>query len=156
MASGVNKVLLVGNLGNQPEVRKTNSGTSAANFNVAVNEKRKENDQWVDHVEWVSVSVFGKNAENAEKYLSKGSQVYVEGKLQTRKYTAKDGVERKATEVLCSNLIFLGGRSDSHGGGGGTSRSSNTGERGARQAQRAARASVENFDDDFIDDDLPF
>jgi single-strand DNA-binding protein len=153
---GVNNVLLVGNLGADPEVRQTSSGTSVANLRLAINEKRKDGDQWVDHTEWMGVSVFGRNAENAGQYLTKGSQVLVEGKLQTKKFTDKDGNDRSITEVLCSKLLFLGARggasSASAGDGTGAGRSRSTSAHAKRQATNSARVD----DAEFVDDDLPF
>ncbi len=111
MAKGVNKVILVGNLGKDPEVRFADSGNAVANFSLACNERRKQGDEWVDHVEWVRVVTFGKTAENVGEYLGKGRQVYVEGRLQTREYE-KDGIKRWSTEVVAREIVFLGGRDD--------------------------------------------
>lgn len=111
--SGVNKVILIGNLGQDPEVRQTQSGTSVVNLRLAVPEKRRNQDgEYVDHVEWISVAAFGKIAENAEKYLQKGAKVYVEGKYQSKKYTDKTGTEKIVTEVLASNLVYVSRRQE--------------------------------------------
>jgi len=109
MANGINKVILVGNLGRDPEIRQTQSGSGVTTLNVAVSERRKEGDSWVDHTEWVKVVCFGKTAENVGKYLKKGRQIYAEGRLQTRKYTDKEGKERYWTEVVAHQIVFLGG-----------------------------------------------
>ncbi|MCP4499021.1 MAG: single-stranded DNA-binding protein [Deltaproteobacteria bacterium] len=113
--AGVNKVILVGNLGRDPEVRYAQSGTAVAKLNMAINERKKEGDEWIEHTEWVRVTCFGRTAENVGQYLSKGSQLYVEGRMQTSKYTDRDGAEKWSTEVVANNVVFLGGK----GGGGG-------------------------------------
>jgi|18_taG_2_1085343.scaffolds.fasta_scaffold03799_4 single-strand DNA-binding protein len=109
----VNKVILVGRLGTDPELRQTKSGFSVVNVRVATNERRKDGDQWVDHTEWHTVTMWGKVAENVNKYCSKGKQLYIEGRIQTRDFTDKNGIERKATEVVADQVKFLGDRSDS-------------------------------------------
>ena len=114
----INKVILIGNLGRDPEVRTTQSGSKVATLNIATTERQKGADgQWGDHTEWHRVVLFGKTAENAERFLSKGRQVYVEGKLRTRKYQDKSGVEKYSTEIIADDLRFLGGKD----GGGGRS-----------------------------------
>lgn len=114
----VNKVILVGRLGQDPETRTTGGGMTVANLSVATNEKRKDGDNWVDHTEWHRVVCFGKLAENAARYLAKGREVYVEGKIRTEKWTDKDGVDRYTTKIYADNLTFLaGGRSDEQSGG---------------------------------------
>lgn len=119
----INKVILIGNLGQDPDVRTTGSGASVANLRIATSERRKDRDgNWADHVEWHSVVAFGKTAENAGRFLKKGRQVYVEGRLQTRKWE-KDGETRYSTEVVVDTLKFLGSKSEGGGsqssGGGG-------------------------------------
>jgi single-strand DNA-binding protein len=109
----VNKVILVGRLGTEPELRQTKSGFSVVNVRVATNERRKDGDQWVDHTEWHTVTMWGKVAENVSKYCTKGKQLYIEGRIQTRDFTDKNGIERKATEVVADQVKFLGDRSDS-------------------------------------------
>jgi single-strand DNA-binding protein len=118
----VNKVILVGNLGQDPEVRATNSGMQVATLRIATTERRKVpgGNEWADHTEWHSVVVFGRDAENAGKFLTKGRQVYIEGKLSTRKWQDKEGKDRYTTEVVADRVAFLGGgRGDGEGGGGG-------------------------------------
>ena len=107
----VNKVILIGNLGQDPEVRTTSSGTSVANLRLATSERRKDRDgNWGDHTEWHTVVCFGKTAENSARFLRKGRQVYVEGRLSTRRWQDKDGRDRYSTEVVCDSLRFLGGK----------------------------------------------
>lgn len=108
MAQGMIKVTLVGNLGGDPEVRHTAGGTAVANLRVACTEKIKKGDNWEEHTEWVNVVCFGKTAENAGQYLKKGRQVYVEGRLQTKEWTDKEGNKRTSTEVISNQILFLG------------------------------------------------
>ncbi len=116
----VNKVILVGNLGRDPEVRQTSTGTPVANLRIATSERRKDREgNWSDHTEWHSVVCFGRTAENVGRFLSKGRQIFVEGRLQTRKWTDKDGRDRWSTEVVADVIRFLGSRRDGDGGGGG-------------------------------------
>ena len=115
MSRGVNKVILVGNLGQKPEMRYTATQTAVANLSIATTEswKDKESGENRDKTEWHRVVFFGNLAEIAEKYLDKGSSVYVEGKIQTRKWQDKDGNDRWTTEVLGNQLTMLGSRSSS-------------------------------------------
>ena len=112
MSRGVNKVILVGNLGQKPEMRYTATQTAVANLSIATTEswKDKESGENRDKTEWHRVVFFGNLAEIAEKYLDKGSSVYVEGKIQTRKWQDKDGNDRYTTEVLGNQLTMLGSR----------------------------------------------
>lgn len=112
MAAGLNRVSLIGNLGKDPEIRQTQSGTSVGNLRLGVTERRKEGDEYKDHTEWVTVVCFGKTAENASKFLQKGRQVFVEGRLQTRSWEDKGGQTRYTTEVVASQLLFLGNNRD--------------------------------------------
>ena len=115
MSRGVNKVILVGNLGQKPEIRYTATQTAVANLSIATTEswKDKESGENRDKTEWHRVVFFGNLAEIAEKYLDKGSSVYVEGKIQTRKWQDKDGNDRWTTEVLGNQLTMLGSRGTS-------------------------------------------
>ncbi|MBM65471.1 MAG: single-stranded DNA-binding protein [Myxococcales bacterium] len=120
MAKGVNKVILVGNLGNDPEVRHTNSGNAVCNLRLACTERVKDGEgNWGDRTEWVDVVLWGRDAENAGQWLRKGRQVYVEGRLQTRSFTDRDGNDRRRTEVVCRQIMFLGRDGGGGGGGGG-------------------------------------
>ena len=120
--SGVNKVIILGNVGRDPEVRVTQDGGNVTNISVACTEKYKDKQgEQKEITEWINVVFFGKLAEIAGKYINKGSQVYVEGKLKTDKYTDKTtGVEKYSTKVIASNMQLLGGKagSDNHGAGG--------------------------------------
>ncbi|MCA9511311.1 MAG: single-stranded DNA-binding protein [Myxococcota bacterium] len=122
--AGVNKVILIGNLGRDPELRYTQSGQAVANFSIATSENwnDKSSGERVERTEWHRIVAWGRTAELAAQYLSKGRTVYVEGRLQTREYEDRDGVKRRVTEVVASNITFLGGRGGegAAGGGGGS------------------------------------
>ena len=119
MARGVNKVILVGNLGQKPEMRYTQTNTAVATLSIATSESWKDKDsgEQREKTEWHRVVFFGKLAEIAEQYLDKGSQLYVEGKLQTRKWQDKEGNDRYTTEILGNAMNMLGGRQSSGDGG---------------------------------------
>ena len=119
MAGGVNKVILVGNLGADPDMRYTPSGQGVCELRVATSESwNDKNGQRQERTEWHRIVVWGKRAEVCSKYLSKGRQVYVEGRIQTRSYDDKDGNKKYITEIIAADVQFLGGK-----GGGGTERS---------------------------------
>lgn len=120
----VNKVILVGNLGRDPEVRTTQSGMTIANLSLATAERQKGADgEWADHTEWHRVVVFGRTAENVAKFCQKGKQLFVEGKLRTRKWTDKDGAEKYSTEIVADVVHFLGGgKGDGEERGGSTAK----------------------------------
>jgi single-strand DNA-binding protein len=145
MAKGINKVILVGNLGQDPEVKYMPSGGAVCNVSLATTDswKDKTSGERQERTEWHRVVFFHRLAEIAGEYLRKGSQVYVEGRLQTRKWQDKDGQERYTTEIIASEMQMLGGRS------GGFDQSS-TSPSGPSQARRE-----ESPSDDF-DDDIPF
>ncbi|HEY3462419.1 MAG TPA: single-stranded DNA-binding protein [Gaiellaceae bacterium] len=118
MAANINRVVLVGNLTRDPELRHTPGGTPVCSLRVAVNDrKRDESGNWVDAPNYFSVSVFGNQAENCAQYLSKGRPVGVDGKLRWREWQAQDGSKREAVEVVADSVQFLGGRGDGDGGG---------------------------------------
>lgn len=115
----VNKVILIGNLGADPEMRTSQGGNAIANLRIATTERTKDKDgNWVDQTEWHRVVCFGRTAENVGRFLKKGRQLYVEGRLQTRKWTDQEGKERWSTEVVAREIRFLGGRDGGEGGGG--------------------------------------
>ena len=112
----VNKVILVGNLGADPESRTTQSGSTVANLRIATTERAKDRDgNWADHTEWHRVACFGRTAENVARFCRKGKQVYIEGKIRTRKWQDRDGNDRWSTEVIADQIRFLGGRGDGAG-----------------------------------------
>ncbi|CAG9236540.1 ssDNA-binding protein [Paraburkholderia sabiae] len=120
MAS-VNKVILVGNLGADPEVRYLPSGDAVANIRLATTDryKDKQSGEFKEMTEWHRISFFGRLAEIVSEYLKKGSSVYIEGRIRTRKYQAQDGTERYSTEIVADQMQMLGGRGGAGGGGGG-------------------------------------
>lgn len=106
--SSVNKVIIIGNLTRKPELRQTQSQTAVTTLSIATNDRRKNAaGEYENIAEYHDVVVFGRTAENCEKFLDKGRQVYIEGKLQTRKYTDKEGNERRKTEILANQVVFL-------------------------------------------------
>ena len=164
MARGVNKVILVGYLGKDPEVRYTPDQNAVANVSLATTEswKDKTSGEKQERTEWHRVAFFGKLAEIAGEYLKKGSQVYVEGRLQTRKWQDKDGQDRYTTEIVADRMQMLGGRSGagggsfevqdrpaSSGGGGGVGAQGGGMGGGSKPAKKGG-----DFDD--FEDDIPF
>jgi len=105
----INKAILLGNLGADPELRTSANGTAVCNMRVATTSRAKVDDQWTDQTEWHTVCCFGKTAENCQRYLSKGRQVYVEGRIQTRKWQDKDGNDKWSTEIVAKDVKFVGG-----------------------------------------------
>jgi len=152
MARGINKVIIVGNLGGDPETRYMPSGSAVTNMTVATNEswKDKQTGEQKDRTEWHKVAMFGRLAEIAAEYLRKGSQVYIEGKLRTRKWQGQDGQDRYTTEIIADEMQMLGGR----GGGGGGGGQQGGGQQGGGQ-QGGGSAPPQPGPDDF-DDDIPF
>ena len=169
MARGVNKVILVGNLGQDPEVRYTANGAAVANITVATSEQwtDKQSGQKQEKTEWHRVVLFGRLGEIAGEYLRKGSQVYLEGKLQTRKWQDQNGQDRYTTEIVANEMQMLGGQSGAGAGGAadynnqdfGGGRPAPAPQGGGRAAPAPAQAPAQqggagNFDD--FDDDIPF
>lgn len=103
-----NSVTLMGNLTREPELKWLPSGSAVCNFSIAINDKYKKDEQWVDNVSYFDIVVFGRQAETSNEYLSKGRPVLVEGKLQQRRWEANDGTKRNKVEIVASNVIFLG------------------------------------------------
>lgn len=155
----VNKCILVGNLGKDAEVRATNSGMQIASLRVATADRKKDQSgQWVDHTEWHSVTCFDKLAALMERFGKKGKQLYIEGKLQTREYTDKEGNKRWVTEIVASDIRLLGGARDDAGQSSGTSGQTRAPARddgGRTQTQRAPSkpAAQAQADDDY---EIPF
>ena len=170
MARGVNKVILVGNLGADPETRSMPSGMTVTNIRIATSEswKDKASGAQQERTEWHSIALFGRLGEIAAEYLRKGSQVFVEGKLRTRKWQDKQGNDRFTTEIIADNMQMLGGRA---GGGGAMSGGAMSGgaERGAGETSGGAGGGAPPRDDydqspapapaggkEDFDDDIPF
>jgi len=167
MARGINKVILVGNLGQDPDTKAMPSGMTVCNIRIATSEswKDKTSGEMKEQTEWHSVAMFGRLAEIAGEYLKKGSQVYIEGRLRTRKWQDKQGNDRYTTEIVANEMQMLGGRGGGMGGGGGgggggaeygeagsRSRPSGGSRSGGEPQGEPVRTSTEN---DF-DDDIPF
>jgi single-strand DNA-binding protein len=166
MARGVNKVILVGNLGADPETRSMPSGMTVTNIRIATSEswKDKTSGAQQERTEWHSIALFGRLGEIAAEYLRKGSQVFVEGKLRTRKWQDKQGNDRFTTEIIADNMQMLGGRA---GGAGGTSGGADRGAGGSAPprdeydqspapASASASASAPAGGKEDFDDDIPF
>lgn len=151
----VNKVILIGNLGKKPELRYTPGGQAVANFNIATNERwgGRDGQPAQERTEWHRIVTFGRTAENCGQYLDKGRSVYVEGRLQTREWTDKEGQKRYTTEIVAQTVQFLGGR-----GGGGEAMGAMGEERVAAGAPSGGGAPADDFSGDVggSDDDLPF
>ena len=177
MARGVNKVILVGNLGNDPDVKYTQGGMAITTLSVATTHVRKDRDgNQQEKTEWHRVKLFGKLGEIAGEYLKKGRQVYIEGSLRTNKYTDKEGVERYSTDIVANEMQMLGGQGGGGeggysrggdegggysrgGGGGGGGGGYNRGERSggsSRPPQQNAPSRQAPPADSFEDDDIPF
>jgi single-strand DNA-binding protein len=171
MARGINKVILVGNLGADPETRAMPSGTTVANLRIATSEswRDKQSGEQQERTEWHRVALFGRLGEIAAEYLKKGSQVYIEGSLRTRKWQDKQGNERYSTEIVANEMQMLGsGRGGGGGGGmgagppsaepgtgsGSGSRGSSSGSRGGEPYPEYSGSPGGERDD--FDDDIPF
>lgn len=149
--SSLNKATLIGHLGRDPETRYLPSGEAVTNFSVATSEtwKDKQSGERREATEWHRISTFGKLAEIAGQYLVKGSLVYIEGKIATRKYTDKNGAEKSATEIRADTMKMLGPRQDSQG-----ERTQPPPQRQQRPTAAPATSAPQGFDD--MDDDIPF
>jgi len=150
--AGVNKVILIGNLGADPELRYTGSGTAVADLRVATSRRWTDrNGAQQEDTQWHRVVVWGKQGENCKEYLAKGRQLYIEGRLQTRQWEDRDGNKRYTTEVVAEQVQFLGGGGGGGGGGrGGGGRSEGGGEGGS------PAPSDRDAPPDLGDDDIPF
>jgi single-strand DNA-binding protein len=144
VAANINRVVLVGNLTRDPELRQTPSGTSVCSLRIAVNSRRRdESGQWIDKPNYFSISVFGNQAESCSQYLSKGRPVAVDGRLDWREWQTQDGQKREAVEIVAESVQFLGGRGDGELGGG-------------NQFVPAGATSSADADFHGADDDIPF
>jgi single-strand DNA-binding protein len=171
MARGINKVILIGHLGQDPEVRALPSGSSIANLRIATTEswKDKQSGEFKEQTEWHTVVLFGRTAEVAAEYLKKGSQVYIEGRLRTRKWQDKTGNDRYSTEIVGNDMQMLGGRGQGGGAAGaeGGGRQAYAARDTARSTGGAAAAGAGSSGGEFsdapatstehdFDDDIPF
>jgi len=162
MSRGVNKAIIIGNLGRDPEIRYSPSGVAWGNLRLATTEGRKDKDtgQWQDHTEWHNVVVLGRLAEIANEYLKKGSKIYIEGRLQTRKYMDKSNVERYQTEIVANEMQMLDGKGHGAAAMDDYNQSSGTSQQPTRPAaprpQSAPPSMPEPSHDAGFDDDVPF
>jgi single-strand DNA-binding protein len=162
MARGINKVILVGNLGKDPETRYMPNGKAVTNFSIATSEswKDKQTGEQREQTEWHNIVMYDRLAEIAAEYLKKGSQVYVEGKLRTRKWQDKEGRDRYTTEINANEMQMLGGRSGGGGagmgGGGGTGGGERSEGRAAPAGGGRGAPAPSGGDDSPFDDDIPF
>lgn len=158
MARGINKAILVGNLGNDPEIKYTQGGMAITKISLATTSVRKDRDgNNQENTQWHRVTFFGKLGEIAGEYLRKGSQVYIEGEIRYDKYTGQDGVEKYFTEIVANEMQMLGGRGDGGGGGGGGYERGGGGGRPQRQEQQQRREPAQRPPaEEFPDDDIPF
>ena len=168
MARGINKAILVGNLGNDPETKYTQGGMAITKISLATTSVRKDRDgNNQELTQWHRVTFFGKLGEIAGEYLKKGSQVYVEGEIRYDKYTGQDGVEKYFTEIVANEMQMLGGRGEGGGGdfqrggggggyGGGGGGGGDRPQRQPAQRRDPAPQSKPSFDDVPFDDDIPF
>jgi single-strand DNA-binding protein len=150
MSRGINKVILIGHLGADPETRAMPSGMTVANLRLATSEnwKDKQSGENQERTEWHNVAMFGRLAEIAGEYLRKGSQVYIEGRLRTRKWQDKSGADRYTTEIVANDMQMIGGRGGAGGGGGEPRERSAPAEPSTATAGAGAGAGGEDFDDD--------
>jgi single-strand DNA-binding protein len=158
MAKGVNKVFLLGNVGKDPEIRATAGGMTVASFSLATADRAKDaQGNWADKTEWHNIVCFQRTAEVVRDYVKKGSQILVEGKIQTRSWDDKASGEKKyKTEILCNELTLLGGKAAGEGSGGGSYTKSSSSASSTSYDQRQP-ASVPDYGDNGItDDDIPF
>jgi len=156
MAKSVNKVILLGNVGKDPEIRSTPGGTMVANFSLATSDRFQDaQGNWQDRTEWHNLVAFKRTAEIVRDYVKKGSKLYIEGKIQTRSWEDKDTkAKRYKTEILVNDLSLLSGRDDSQGGGYSRSNSANS----AVNEDQRQPAGADDFAQsaEISDDDIPF
>ncbi|WP_439448674.1 single-stranded DNA-binding protein [Stenotrophomonas sp. ATs4] len=151
MARGINKVILVGNLGNDPDTKYTQGGMAITRISLATTSVRKDKDgNQVERTEWHRVVFFGKLGEIAGEYLRKGSSVYVEGAIKYDKFTGQDGVEKYSTDIVADEMQMLGGKQEGQSGGTSSRRG------GQEQRERPQRATDNAPQNEFADDEIPF
>lgn len=157
---GVNKAILIGNLGKDPEVRYTGNQLAVGRFSLATTEKKKDQSgNWVDHTEWHNVVTFGKQAEFAQKWLKKGRQVYVEGRIQTNKWQDKEGKDRYTTEIIANTVQFVGNAPGKDAGMAGSAEEVASGKSllgSLQSADAVASGSVAGGKLPVDEDDIPF
>jgi single-strand DNA-binding protein len=157
MAKSVNKVILIGNLGKDPEVKYTPSGMAVAKFSLATNDRQKDKSgEWKDHTEWHNIVAFQRTAEIAGEYLKKGRTVYIEGTLRTSSWDDKEsGQKRYKTEILVNDLVLLGGRDGARESGGSSAGQAGEGNHFDQRAPEPEHAPV-SASGPITDEDIPF
>jgi single-strand DNA-binding protein len=157
MAKSVNKVILLGNVGKDPEIRSTPSGTMVANFTLATSDRfQDQQGSWQDRTEWHNLVAFKRTAEIVRDYVKKGTKLYIEGKIQTRSWDDKEsGQKRYKTEILVNDLSLLSGREDG-GGSGGSSRGSSSGSSSSYDQRSSSSHDEYSQSAEISDDDIPF
>jgi single-strand DNA-binding protein len=157
MAKSVNKVILIGNLGKDPEVKYTPSGTAVAKFSLATNDRQKDKSgEWKDHTEWHNIVAFQRTAEIAGEYLKKGRTVYIEGTLRTSSWDDKEsGQKRYKTEILVNDLVLLGGRDGARESGGSSAGHASDGNNFDQRAPEPEHAPA-SASGPITDEDIPF
>jgi len=157
MAKGVNKVLLLGNVGKDPEIRSTAGGMTVASFSLATADRQKDaQGNWADKTEWHNIVCFQRTAEVVRDYVKKGTQLFIEGKIQTRSWDDKTSGEKKyKTEILCNELTLLGGKPGGEGASAGGYSKSNTASYDQRTPANPANP-ADYSDVGITDDDIPF
>tara|TARA_B100000212_G_scaffold319622_1_gene276899 strand:- start:116 stop:556 length:441 start_codon:yes stop_codon:yes gene_type:complete len=146
MAS-LNKVMLIGNVGQDPELRYTPDGNPVANFSIAVNRRRRVGEEYKDETEWFNIVCFSRTAENVNQYLTKGQKVYVEGRFQSSEYVGQDGNQRKSFEVIANEVTFLSTKNEAD------SINQNTAQSTAQSTEKQEASTTDNEDED---KDLPW
>jgi single-strand DNA-binding protein len=146
----MNKVILIGRIGHTPELKYSNSGVAICRLTVATSEKVKKNGEWIEETEWHDVVVFGNSAEFCQKYVEKGSLVSVEGRIKTRTYTGKDGVEKRKSEIISESIT-------KEAGNGSESKKQTQDNQRHQEAKKEPQKKNQPVDDDLVDyDDCPF
>ena len=155
----LNKVMLIGNLGRDPELKYTPNQTAICSFSIATSERRKDDSgNWTEQTEWHRITTFGKTAENCGQYLKKGRTVFVEGRLRTNKWKDKEGNDRYTTEIVAMTVQFLGGGAGRDSGSSGYSNDSAPSDSyaGGGSSSSEASSGAQDVDIKFDDDDIPF
>jgi single-strand DNA-binding protein len=151
MAKSVNKVILVGNVGKDPEIKVAGSGASVATFSLATSDRTKDQQgNWTDRTEWHNLVAFQRTAEIIRDYVKKGAKLYIEGRIQTRSWDDKDGQKKYRTEIIVNDLVLLSGRGDGESGGGYTRSSTSYDQRPPASADEVVQST------EITDDDIPF
>jgi single-strand DNA-binding protein len=153
----VNKVILLGRLGKDPELRYTQSQTPVCSFSLATGDRRKDaSGNWVEQTEWHNIVTYGKTAELCNTYLKKGRQAFIEGKIQTRKWQDKEGRDRYTTEVIGNTVQFIGGKNEGAGDSGGSYTNDSSAAAAVISSLQTADSINAGGDVSFDDDDIPF